>query len=66
MSQTKRDPYDTIDMRVSLHAENWSVTAWGRNITGEDYLAEVIPGPEYWCRDIVTFELFEVNECAIH
>jgi len=47
MSQTKRNPFGTIDLRLSLQASKWSITAWGRNITEEDYLAEVIPAPEF-------------------
>jgi iron complex outermembrane recepter protein len=47
MSRTKRDPFDTLDLRVSLHGKQWSLTAWGRNITDEDYLAEVIAAPEF-------------------
>ncbi len=47
MSQTSRDAYDTIDLRFSLHATNWSLTAWGRNVGDEEYLAEVIPAPEF-------------------
>ncbi|MEQ8859747.1 MAG: TonB-dependent receptor [Pseudomonadales bacterium] len=47
MSQTRRDPYDTLDLRVSLHGRQWSITAWGRNITNEDYLEEIIPAPEF-------------------
>lgn len=47
MSQTSRDPYDLLDLRVSLHGNQWSVTAWGRNVTDEEYLAEIIPAPEF-------------------
>lgn len=47
MSRTRRDPFDTVDLRVSLNGERWSLTAWGRNITDEDYLAEVIAAPEF-------------------
>ncbi|MFV8819320.1 TonB-dependent receptor [Haliea sp. E17] len=46
-SKASRDPYDTIDMRVGLEAEHWTLTAWGRNLTDEDYLQEVIPAPEF-------------------
>ena len=46
-SRSSRDAYDTLDLRVGLEAEHWSVTAWGRNITDEDYLQEVIPAPEF-------------------
>jgi iron complex outermembrane receptor protein len=46
-SKSSRDPYSTVDMRVGLEAENWSLTAWGRNVTDEKYLQEVIPAPEF-------------------
>ena len=46
-SRTKRDGYDTMNMRLSLEEENWILTAWGTNITDEDYLEEVIPAPEF-------------------
>ena len=46
-SNAKRDAYNTINMRVGLESENWSLTAWGRNITDESYLEEVIPAPEF-------------------
>ena len=47
MSRAKRDAYDTVDIRVGIEGENWEVTAWGRNITDEEYLEEVIPAPEF-------------------
>jgi len=43
----QRDAYDTINLRIGLEAENWTVTAWGNNILDEDYLEEVIPAPEF-------------------
>ncbi|MDH3482519.1 MAG: TonB-dependent receptor, partial [Gammaproteobacteria bacterium] len=46
-SKTKRDAYDTLDLRIGLEGERWSATAWGRNITDEEYLAEVIPAAEF-------------------
>lgn len=46
-SKASRDAYDTVDLRIGLEAENWTVTAWGRNLTDEDYLQEVIPAPEF-------------------
>ena len=46
-SKSSRDAYDTLNLRVGLEAENWTVTAWGRNITDEEYLQEVIPTPEF-------------------
>ena len=47
MSQTRRDAFDTVDLRASLQGRQWTVTAWGRNITGKSYLAEVIAAPEF-------------------
>lgn len=46
-SRTSRDAYNTVDLRASLHGENWSLTAWGRNVGDEDYLEEIIPAPEF-------------------
>ncbi len=46
-SNAQRDAYDTLNMRISLSAEQWSVTAWGKNVTDEEYLQEVIPAPEF-------------------
>jgi iron complex outermembrane receptor protein len=46
-SKTKRDAYNTLDVRIGLEGERWSATAWGRNITDEEYLAEVIPAAEF-------------------
>jgi len=43
----KRDPYNVLNARMGLRAERWTVTAWGRNITDEDYLQEVIVAPEF-------------------
>ena len=46
-TNSERDAYDTLDLRIGLEAEQWSVTAWGRNVTDEEYLQEVIPAPEF-------------------
>lgn len=46
-SNAQRDAYDTLNLRISLSSEQWSVTAWGKNITDELYLQEVIPAPEF-------------------
>jgi iron complex outermembrane receptor protein len=46
-SRAKRDSYDTIDLRVGIEGERWEATAWGRNITDEEYLEEVIPAAEF-------------------
>jgi iron complex outermembrane receptor protein len=46
-SKTKRDAYDTINLRIGLEGERWSATVWGRNITDEEYLEEIIPSIEF-------------------
>jgi iron complex outermembrane receptor protein len=46
-SKMKRDPYAVVNLRITLQGERWGVTAWGRNIADEDYLAEIIPAPEF-------------------
>ena len=46
-SKATRDAFDTLNLRVSFDAENWGVTLWGRNITDEKYLEEIIPAPEF-------------------
>ena len=47
MSKAKRDAYDTLNARISFDAENWGVTIWGRNVTDEKFLEEIIPAPEF-------------------
>ncbi len=46
-SNTERNDYFTMNLRVGLHGEQWSVVAWSQNLTDEDYLEEVIPAPEF-------------------
>ena len=46
-SKAKRDAYDTLNARISIDGENWGVTIWGRNVTDEKYLEEIIPAPEF-------------------
>jgi iron complex outermembrane receptor protein len=46
-SKMSRDAYTTVNARMTLQAERWAVTAWGRNIFDEEYLAEIIPAPEF-------------------
>ena len=46
-SRQSRDAYATVNARIGLESERWGVTAWGRNVTDEDYLQEVIPAPEF-------------------
>ncbi len=46
-SRTRRDAYGTLNLRAGLHGERWSLVAWSRNLTDENYLEEVIPAPEF-------------------
>ena len=46
-SKAKRDAYDTLNARIYVDGENWGVTIWGRNVTDEKYLEEIIPAPEF-------------------
>jgi iron complex outermembrane receptor protein len=47
MSKAQRDAYNTLDARLSFSNQNWILTLWGRNLTDEEYLQEVIPAPEF-------------------
>jgi iron complex outermembrane receptor protein len=43
---SKRSPVDLLDLRIGLEIEDdWSITAWAKNATDEEYNAEFSPGP---------------------
>ena len=46
-SKSSRDAYNVFNARIGVQAEKWGVTAWTRNFTDEDYLAENITAPEF-------------------
>ena len=46
-SKGQRESYDTVNLNISLQAENWTLTFWGDNVLDEEYLEEVIPAPEF-------------------
>lgn len=46
-TSSRRDSYTTADIRVGLEHKNWTVTAFGQNLFDKQYLAEVIPAPEF-------------------
>ena len=46
-SKTSRDAFTVVNARLGISADKWEVTAWARNLTDEEYLAEVIPAPEF-------------------
>ena len=46
-TNSQRDAYGVLDARLGLRADNWSITAFANNVFSEDYVAEVIPAPEF-------------------
>ncbi|HEY0939832.1 MAG TPA: TonB-dependent receptor [Steroidobacter sp.] len=46
-SKTSRDAFTVLNARAGISTDQWQVMAWARNLTDEDYLAEVIPAPEF-------------------
>ena len=36
-----------FNARLTLQAERWRATAWGRNLADKEYLQEVIVAPEF-------------------
>ncbi|HEY7753930.1 MAG TPA: TonB-dependent receptor [Steroidobacteraceae bacterium] len=45
---TKRSPVELLNLRAGVQTENWSVIAWSRNLTDEEYNAEWSPGPQFF------------------
>ncbi len=45
---TSRDPVDLVDLRAGLEADQWSITAWSKNLTDKRYNAEFSPGGFLW------------------
>jgi iron complex outermembrane receptor protein len=43
----KRDAYGLVNLRAGLQSDTWAVTAFINNLTGERFLNEVIPAPEF-------------------
>ncbi|MFK7830798.1 MAG: TonB-dependent receptor [Congregibacter sp.] len=47
-SQTQRDEFATLDLRLELRSESgWHVAAFGTNVLDEEVIAEVIPSAEF-------------------
>jgi len=46
-SNALRNEYSTVNLRLGLEGEKWTVTAFALNLTDEKYLEEVIPAPEF-------------------
>lgn len=41
---TSRDPVSLLDARLGIESDNWSLTAWSKNLTNKKYNAEFSPG----------------------
>ncbi|MFT6958091.1 MAG: iron complex outermembrane receptor protein [Halieaceae bacterium] len=46
-SNTERESYELLNLRATLEGQHWRVTLFANNVTDEEYLAEVIPAPEF-------------------
>ncbi len=46
-SVTRRDEFGIVNLRAGFEGENWSIAGFVNNLTGNDYLEEVIPAPEF-------------------
>ena len=46
-SKTSRDPFKLVNARLGIRGEHFETTAWSRNLFNKQYLAEVIPAPEF-------------------
>jgi iron complex outermembrane receptor protein len=45
---TSRDPVDLLDLRAGLEGNQWSLTAWSKNLTNKIYNAEFSTGGFLW------------------
>jgi iron complex outermembrane receptor protein len=45
---TKRSPVELLNLRAGVETDTWSVVAWSRNLTDEEYNAEWSPGPQFF------------------
>jgi iron complex outermembrane receptor protein len=45
---TSRNPVDLVDARLGLEGQQWSLTAWSKNLTDTKYNSESSPGGFLW------------------
>lgn len=45
--RSQRDTFKTVNLRVGLDGETWSITAFANNLFDEKYVEEVIPAAEF-------------------
>jgi iron complex outermembrane receptor protein len=46
-ADTEREAYEILNLRATLRSDRWRVTAFANNALDEEFLAEVIPAPEF-------------------
>lgn len=46
-SNALRNEYSTVNLRLGLGGDNWTITAFAMNLTDEKYIEEAIPAPEF-------------------
>jgi iron complex outermembrane receptor protein len=46
-SKTQRNAYNTVNLRAGVQSANYSLAFYARNLLGTNYLAEVLPAPEF-------------------
>ena len=46
-TKARRDRYNTLDTRLAIGNDQWTVALAGKNITNTQWLQEVIPAPEF-------------------
>jgi iron complex outermembrane receptor protein len=46
-SRTMRNAYNTVNLRVGIQNGAYTLAFYGRNLLGTNYLAEVLPAPEF-------------------
>ncbi|MEM9288405.1 MAG: TonB-dependent receptor [Pseudomonadota bacterium] len=46
-TNSQRDSFDVVNLRVGIQAENWELQAFAENLFDTEYLDEVIPAPEF-------------------
>jgi len=46
-SNALRREYSTVNLRLGLGGDNWTITAFALNMTDEKYIEEAIPAPEF-------------------
>jgi iron complex outermembrane receptor protein len=46
-ARTQRNAYNTVNLRAGVQNANYSLAFYARNLLGTNYLAEVLPAPEF-------------------